>query len=57
MQIAASVFAAVREGCRYASPNSVAVAVVTGETFVLVPAGRRLSSGVSAIHAAIGVKQ
>ena len=39
------------------SPNSVAVAVVTGETFVLVPAGRRLSSGVSAIHAAIGVKQ
>ena len=54
--MAISVCSAVRGGCQYASLKLFEVVVVTGDAFEAVPA-MRLSSGVSAIHVANGMKQ
>ena len=51
-----SVFLAVQGGCQFGLPKFLDMVVVTGETFGPV-AANRLSSGVSMIHEAKGVKQ
>ena len=54
VQIAANVTAAIRAGWQNGLPNCFENTTVIGDVFGLV-AAMRLSSGVSAIHEAIGV--